>query len=367
MHIMKCLNINRDVRTRETLELYDKLMRFIEIPRIKLMVQPRRNEGETNEVKFQFRESNRKYLHRIVEDIASVLSIPQKISIRIKIAVNNDNLDPRKYELALASLVLAILLGGTGSIKGRGFGSLVLKNVKPGSKFKNSAEKIIGALNKVLQARNGRELQDNLHMYIKYVLNLASQIYCKEGACQQTEMEYIPRVPTLSRDPDYFKLYVSEVRSKKSITDILEGIGKAVLKSEWKRKYGNVRMSGREFHTWILGLPRSVKNTGYYIDTNERGRRPSAINFKILENNQKKRFVVIYGFLSRDWPLNNLYHVSKGFNRAKRVTDLNIIDIIERKKQSCKTSEANDEKCLATVFNVAFKSVTNLIKRRLEG
>lgn len=56
-------------------------------------------------------------------------------------------------------------------------------------------------------------------------------------------------------------------RAVHRILEALSAVGKATLKSTWKIMYVNVTDAGIAFHTWPLGLPRSARNTGYYIAT----------------------------------------------------------------------------------------------------
>ncbi len=61
-----------------------------------------------------------------------------------------------------------------------------------------------------------------------------------------------------------------EVRPRRvkagDVYDALSAIGKAVLKSTWKKySLNTVTKPGVGFHTWILGLPRWQQNTGYAL------------------------------------------------------------------------------------------------------
>ena len=51
----------------------------------------------------------------------------------------------------------------------------------------------------------------------------------------------------------------------KDVEGVLAAIGIATLKSTWKSYCNNLQGSGREYHTWVLGLPRRVGNTGYSV------------------------------------------------------------------------------------------------------
>jgi len=72
-----------------------------------------------------------------------------------------------------------------------------------------------------------------------------------------------------------------------SVEGVLSAIGLATLKSTWKAHCGNLRGSGREYHTWVLGLPRKVKGkgyVGYVIDPVKRSR---------AEINRRQSYIVI--------------------------------------------------------------------------
>ncbi len=367
LELMKRLGINFDERTKGIIQLYDEIVKLTKISRIKLLKQPRKEEGEEDEVKFEgqgfefkLSKGNKKFLKRILEDIVSIVIAPAKIPVRIAVATNNNKeLDLEKLKLALTSLLLSLLLGGLGSIKGRGFGSLVLKNIRPGLKYGNLLKESIEKVNKILQANDESELKKRFIEYIEFVFDLANKVYGNKATYVYDEDLKMPRVPALLPDTDYFKLEVFECNKHRDIVSILECIGKATLKAEWKREYGiSEKEPGGEFHTWILGLPRSMKNTGYFVD-GDKGRRPSAITFKIFENKQGKKFVIIYGFLSHDWPLRELIHKGKHYRRGKKVTELGIRTLSQQKP----ILSPKENEYLKYVFEAAFEFVTKIIEK----
>jgi len=345
-------------KDREVVQLYNEIVRLNNIPRIKLLEQRRRDEDI------------KKYLRRMLEDIAFIATIPTSLPIRIIIGINeyvklDDEELKSKLELALASLLLSLLIGGIGSITRRGFGSIVLKNVGLKPKYEGLAKEIVERIDRILQVENEDKLREEIIEYIKFVCELADRVY-KKGTSHTSQKMLIPKVPTLSPNTDYFKLEVFECNKHGNIINILESIGKATLKAEWKRICNvNVRKSGGEFHTWILGLPRSTKETGYFVN-GDKGRRPSAIAFKVFENKNGKRFVIVYGFLSRDWPINRLVHKGEHHYEGREVTQLKIVRPARQSGQ-CILSSRGDEEFLRQVFEAAFNFVTKIIEKECKG
>lgn len=352
----------------EIAQLYDEIIKLFNIPRITLLKQPRKEDGENDKCQFKLSEGNYKYLERIVEDIAPLIALPERLPIKIIIVVNNRErlyqglIDDqvKKVKLAIATLFLSLLLGGLGSITRRGFGSIVLKQINYNQMLKDLLllQDIIKKVNEALDAKNENELKSKLIDYIsRIVLKLAYNVYGKE----KLSIAETPKVPTLTLYTDYFKLDVIECKSDTDSINILECIGKAVLKSEWKRicRVG-VRVPGGEFHTWILGLPRSMGDTGYFIREDgreDRGRRSSAIALKILENREGKKFVIVYGFLSRDWPIDKLIHKGKLHPRGEEVVEFKV-RVPEREEKDF---------VLKMAFNSAFKFVTKIVRVKCRG
>jgi len=372
--LMKKIGIN--YYDKEIIQLYDEIVKLIKIPRIILLKQSRR--GEDDEFKVEISEGNRKYLRRILEDIASMVVLPTRLPIKIIVGVNKYvKLNDEELRLALASLLLSLLFGGIGSITRRGFGSIVLRNVEPKSKYEGLVKEVVEKINRILQVENEDELKGRLIEYIKFISELADRVYKKEIS-HTSQKVLIPNVPTLLPNTDYFKLEVFECNKYKSVIDILISIGKATLKAEWKRICNvNVRKPGGEFHTWILGLPRSMedpssgKKTGYFIN-NDRGRRPSAIAFKIFENKNGKKFVIVYGFLSKDWPVKELIHIGEHRYKGQKETKVIEIGIIRPSEQyeplrQEVLSSGRDEEFLRQVFEAAFNFVTEIIKKECKG
>jgi len=375
--LMKSIGIN--YYDEEIVQLYDEIVKLVKIPRITLLKQPRREDREDDEFKGKISEDNKKYLKRILEDIVSMAVVPTSLPIKIVMGMNDHvKLDDEELKLALASLLLSLLLGGIGSITRRGFGSIVLRNVEPKPKYEGLVKEVVEKINRILQVENEDELKGRLIEYIKFVCGLADRVYKKEIS-HTSQKILIPNVPTLLPNTDYFKLEVFECNKYKSVIDILNSIGKATLKAEWKRICNvNVRKPGGEFHTWILGLPRSMedpksgKKTGYFIINNDRGRRPSAIAFKIFENKNGKKFVILYGFLSKDWPVEELIHM--GEHRYKGQKEAKVIEIgIMRPSRQCEPlrqdvlSSGRYEEFLRQVFEAAFNFVTEIIKKECKG
>lgn len=372
LKLVESLGIDFD---KETVELYDKIVKLTKIPRISLLKQPRKEDSEDDSFRFnsiqntdcKISESNRRFLKRMVEDIAYMAAAPNRINARIIVIRNkNKKLGSEKLELAIASLLLSLLLGGLGSMSRRGFGSLALKDVKPGSKYRNFLMETVNKVNKILDASDENTLEQRLIEYTRFVVDLARKVLGNRVSNSPSKDLKIPRVPALMPGTDYFRLKVFGYNEGHDITDdidILEIIGKATLKVQWRREYGvSKKIPRKEFHTWILGLPRSAgKELKGYLVNGDRGRRTSAITFKLFENVQGRKYVIVYGFLSRDWPIDKLIYTND--LKGKKVTEL---PIMMPSLKDTIMPRGPSEEYLKFVFDAAFKFTTKILERKLK-
>jgi len=366
--LIKKLNINLNIKSddelKSILDIYDELVNIAKIPRMSILLQPRRENGENDRFVNELSEENRKYLQRISED----LIIPKRMPFEIIVTRNREIGDNTEFRFAITTLLLSLILGGIGSITRRGFGSIVIKEVEIGDNYKENLKEELTLIEKILNASNSNELERALNGYIKHIINLGRKTFSVSQRDPQ-----LPEVPSLIPDSDYFRLKVLEF--KDDIIEILKDFGRASLKSEWKKiVYGNkaTRKTGGALHTWILGLPRQAKYkergkeiyTGYFID-DQPGRRPSAISLKIFESKQSKKFIIVYGFLSKDWPLNKLVHRSKLYPSGKKVKELDLHSLrrLYNKRYTRRyTREMSDEEFLREVFNTAFEFILQILE-----
>jgi CRISPR type III-B/RAMP module RAMP protein Cmr1 len=325
LKFMEKLNVISGIDKKGLEEAYDALVRVAKIPRIRILLQPRGDEGEENIFKKGLSEGNRRYLKRIVEDIAplAALTYIERVPFRVILTANR-RLTDSEYKFAVATFLLSLILGGIGSITGRGFGSIAIKDVHLNKKYENLIEDIVKKVREILECENKDELKNKLNNYINYVFNLAEEVY---GISKNHKLHNeLSKVPTLVIVSDRFRLEVVRCRYENiDLVKLLEIIGSTTLKLEWKKEIGvNPKSAGGDLHTWILGLPRQARGDyryyGYFVridNYDDPGRRVSAIRLKVFENIKGTRFVIIYGFLSRDWPIEKLVHKSKHYKKVK--------------------------------------------------
>lgn len=230
--------------------------------------------------------------------------------------------EPDACNFVLSCLLMALIFGGVGSLTRRGFGSLRINSVV----VKYSCDK---RLQKVIeQLRSGQLIKDTLKQLLDELVNLSMEFAKKYFRIPSTDSQSsIPKVPSLNK----FSLEVVECQSIK-----LDILGQAFLKSRWRQKFNG---PSEELHTWILGLPRFVVRdgikTGYFSSAE---RRISSIAVRAFQSGSK-RFVIIYGFLSSDWP-SELEHYGRSGRRLTKISTTN----------------------LPTVFDYVFKKVVELVK-----
>jgi len=298
-----------------------KLGSYIEIPRIKLLLMKRRDKGEEDTLRKDNIDSEgiRKYLERIKEEMRVLITK----GIRFKIFLYGSK-DPEKVNFAISSLLLALIFGGIGSLTKRAFGSLKLLSYK----FRNNLmDKRIQDIYQKLQ--NGKfaeeELRDMLNELCRITIEYAKKLF----NISETQSYEIPIVPSLSN------IRIEVIKKSRSVD--LAKIGYCFLKQSWKRY---PKESGRNLHTWILGLPRYQEKTGYKCDEKFDVRRISSIGVRYFEASGNY-FIILFGLMSKDW-CKKLYHVSgKGIP----------------------TSFSFNEDFLKNVFEYAFRKVLECLER----
>jgi len=197
--------------------------------------------------------SNKQELYKFIYRKQPIL--PGKISLKItlykrkacKTEIDNQ---PRK------ALIYALVIGGIGAATTRGFGKFIIEE---GDEAIQIQEKI-------------------LNNYISEFYNISDRI-------ETTTL------PDLSKAIK-IKVPLPEARDE---LDALAKISDVVKKYEWKtlaRRNGLTwrppyREHGDRYHTWVLGLPRSVRYTGYFINIKEPGRWKSPFIFTPIKDDDK--------------------------------------------------------------------------------
>ncbi|MEM2856543.1 MAG: type III-B CRISPR module RAMP protein Cmr1 [Candidatus Nitrosocaldaceae archaeon] len=279
---------------------FDKLLP----PRLRLLVMDKKlSENEKREIL---------WMHK-----AGSLKAHIQIYVRSGSKISNDELN-----VAIGAFLLALILQGVGAITRRGFGHFKI-TYRESSKYplKDYAE----CVKQLNEAVDESAIRSALEKLIGEVIESAKCLLGEPVSNKVTEALSIPSCPSLSFNQHAFKLEVVKINTGRNIhklslglekddetqLKLLSKLGKATLKIEWKK---NKRLSSRDLHTWVLGLPRTHldaykgKNTGYFLPTRsstgqpEIGRRPSSISFAPLKQVNDEWLVAVYGFLSSDWP-----------------------------------------------------------------
>lgn len=200
----------------------------------------------------------------------------------------------------LASLILALTLGGLGSIQSRGFGRF---KVLLDSESRGRNPELGEALDRIYKSKDLRELTDALKGMVKLAF-IYTQKFLRVKTSIKPKESLIPAI--VPDAPHIFRLEAVKFYEDDPIRALIH-IGNATLKMNWK-KYRSA--PDKNVHTWILGLPRRGAKAGYFIDSDP-GRRLSAIGFSLLKL-EDRYAVVMYGFKSTDLArlLSRLVHIS---------------------------------------------------------
>jgi len=307
-----------------------------------------------------------------LEELEELLRVHKTGSLLIHLSVLTapwNKLSDDEIRVAFGALLIALTLQGSGAMTRRGFGHFRVEKIVLGPKgqfltnYVKASEALSGAIDEL-------SVEQALSALAQEAIQSAKKILGRTPGGRPTGAT-IPPHPSLSFREGAFTLKVvrvnltGETRSPEleklrslglTQTDeaqlrLLSRLGRATLKLEWKKRKGlELYASGRDLHTWVLGLPRSHQatrerdvDTGYFLPPTERddrpspGRRVSAISLApVKEVDRGEWLVATYGFLSYDWPetivwlngtrspvsISTKNEVRKWFNEAfKTVTD----------------------------------------------
>ncbi len=276
----------------ESDEKYAKLKELESIPRIKLILMKRKDEKEYKK-----------------EELS--LYPPYTVNVIISFYTKTKIKTSEEIEMLktlFGTLILMLIFQGLSAFSSRGFAGCKLLEIYINSEFQNYLNKIYNIINeKIINADKKEKLEEGIKDLINNIINEKKE-KLEEGINKSSRM---PEVPTLDASSNYFVFKVFEVKPGHSPEKILKIINESVLKSTWKN-FDKRGKPDKYYHTWILGLPRSQRKTGYIVfekvvennkEIEKKGfRRKSAIGINIFETKNKK-FVILHGFKSNDWPV----------------------------------------------------------------
>jgi CRISPR type III-B/RAMP module RAMP protein Cmr1 len=362
LHVLS-LHSSKDIRKLKQIankigknykDLFEKLEKYFTygtIARIFMISQPRKGEDENQEA-----------FKRKLAAIAAVHDMCKQIKLNLTIDVLksfDDKISLKGLKFALYSFLISLVFGSIGYASRRGFGSLVIEEISEGPILNMLSIDIKDFTNKIVKLKN-EKLPERIEKTLWELLQEAYQS-AREYAesCSEREDPGIPVVPAAPLE-GYFRVKVFRC---KDVYQALCCISKATLKEEWRAlAQGKAR---RVLHTWILGLPRAVGGCGYFLDKHgkEPGRRPSAIHFKLFEN-KYGTFIIVYGFLSKDWPIDSsrtIYHIRRIGKKEKVSESVKEIEVAKPNKEEIEAETS--EELLYEVFDAAFMFISNVINQ----
>jgi hypothetical protein len=196
----------------------------------------------------------------------------------------------------------------------------------------------------------------------------------KEDSSHIVNTTSFPEVPSVIPNGDFFKM---EVYPCSDPLIALQCISKGTLKNEWLNVVGSSvsqPVYRSQLHTWILGLPRSSRDEssrdkgyykGYYLVAGSRkdpGRRVSSIQFKLWQN-KNKTFVIVYGFLSKDWKIDMLYHFAG--RKETRISRVSREAVVYANGQ--RFTPQNNNELLSKAFEAAWSFISEILKKCCSG
>jgi len=197
------------------------------------------------------------------------------------------NIKERKEKFALASLTLAFMLGGLGSIQTRGLGKFT---VSLDDKTRSKNLELGGAIDRVYGSSNSAELTDALIEMIKLAFDYTqSFLKSKSKLTVKVKRSLIPAI--IPNSPNIFRIKTFKKPYNNPIEALIH-IGNATLGRNWRRfcfaLTRNINICSCV--AYMLGLPRGRRF---------RGRRRANIGFSVIRN-KAGYMVVMYGFKTTD-------------------------------------------------------------------
>jgi len=326
---------------------FNEFSNIISLPRVRLLLMKRKEEDDEL-LNATLSEKNKEYINRLKEDL--MFYPPNSFQMNLKIYVSNyflakaDKSNIIEITRILSSLVLMLIFGGSSAFSSRGFSGIKINSLKINENIFKEKEwyEFTKVVKELISVEDEKSLDSNVRTLLKInKINNFSEI---------------PEVPTITLDNKYFKFEIIKIPKEINTLNVLKVLNESVLKSSWKSSFGK---SGKEYHTWILGLPRSQKGTGYIVydvsnkKENEAFRRKSAIGVNLFESTKNVKFVVIHGLLSKDWPLFNEKYVLKWYSKNYHK---NVKDMIEEQNSSI-------EKIFEEAINNLKHHIENNLKR----
>lgn len=329
------------------------------IPRMRLILMKRQEESQDE---FNIRSIEEKSL-----------CPPGSLKIALSLYERTSKpLDRTTKRIALGTFLLALLLHGIGAITRRGFGHFQLEVKQCADELKDYSN----STQAINEARSEKEMQVGLRSLLSSVLEDAKQSLLQESVPSELtpRSSRLPPFPSLSSDPQIFRLRVVDVKAHDE-TFLLKKLGEVAMKASWKdslKGKKKIPLQGGVLDSWILGLPRGVRGTGY---ASQVGRRSSAIILAPMKKLQQSFLVAIYGFLSFDWPIGRLEWMRKTRGRSEAyqvenisranhlLTTLKCIRDVKVRKRIEECVRQRGEARIECAFNLAF----DLMERQLTG
>ena len=222
------------------------------------------------------------------------------------------NISRLEEKVALEALCLSLIFGGIGAITRRGFGATYVEAIN-GCDNEDIKKDIKEPVEKIFKEGD----EETLRNFIDQVMEDARDLL-RVGSSET--LQELPDFPILSSQNKIFrwtsrKLKLEEDKEVDGILQkmgyedteamrLLAWLGYSTMKAAWKiNNNKHPTDSDFNFHTWILGLPREVGGTGYKPVDEKYNRRVSSISLKPLRRmNNGSWDIMVYGFVSRDWP-----------------------------------------------------------------